>query len=119
MARVIAPGLAAALGRPVVVENRPGASGNVGIAHAARSAPDGYTLLVTSTGFVVNPTLFRNPGYEIAKDFAPITELGASPNTILTRPDSGITTLAELITRAKATPGRSRIKARRRRCKRC
>ena len=105
MARVIAPGLAAALGRPVVVENRPGASGNVGIAHAARSAPDGYTLLVTSTGFVVNPTLFRNPGYDITKDFAPITELGASPNTILTRPDTGITTLAELITRAKATPG--------------
>lgn len=105
MARVIAPGLAAALGRPVVVENRPGASGNVGIAHAARSAPDGYTLLVTSTGFVVNPTLFRNPGYDITKDFAPITELGASPNTILTRPDSGITTLAELIARAKATPG--------------
>ena len=105
MARVIAPGLSAALGKPVVVENRPGASGNVGIAHAARSAADGYTLLVTSTGFVVNPTLFRNPGYDIFKDFAPITELGASPNTILTRPDTGITTLAELIARAKATPG--------------
>jgi tripartite-type tricarboxylate transporter receptor subunit TctC len=105
MARVIAPGLAAALGRPVVVENRPGASGNVGIAHAARSAPDGYTLLVTSTGFVVNPTLFRNPGYDITKDFAPITELGASPNTILTKPDSGITSVADLVARAKATPG--------------
>jgi tripartite-type tricarboxylate transporter receptor subunit TctC len=105
MARVIAPGLSAALGRPVVVENRPGASGNVGIAHAARSAADGYTLLVTSTGFVVNPTLFRNPGYDIFKDFIPITELGASPNTILTRPDTGIMTLADLIARAKATPG--------------
>jgi tripartite-type tricarboxylate transporter receptor subunit TctC len=88
-----------------VVENRPGASGNVGIAHAARSAADGYTLLVTSTGFVVNPTLFRNPGYDIAKDFAPITELGASPNTILTKPDSGINSVADLVARAKATPG--------------
>ena len=105
MARVIAPGLSTALGKPVVVENRPGASGNVGIAHAARSAADGYTLLVTSTGFVVNPTLFRNPGYDIAKDFAPITELGASPNTILTKPDSGINSVADLVARAKATPG--------------
>jgi len=53
----------------------------------------------------VNPTLFRNPGYDIAKDFAPITELGASPNTILTRPDSGITSVADLVARARATPG--------------
>ena len=105
MARVLAPGLSAALGQPVVVDNRPGGGGNVGVAHVARSAPDGTTLLVTSTGFVVNPSLFRNPGYDPVQDFAPITELGASPNVILARPDSGIGSIAELVERAKATPG--------------
>src|SRR4051812_36595044 len=105
MARVLAPGLGAALGQPVVVDNRPGGGGNVGVAHVARSAPDGTTLLVTSTGFVVNPSLFRNPGYDPVQDFAPISELGASPNVILARPDSGIGSIAELVDRAKATPG--------------
>src|SRR4029079_757429 len=100
MARVLAPGLGAALGQPVVVENRPGGGGNVGVAHVARSAPDGTTLLVTSTGLVVNPSLFRNPGYDPVLDFAPITELGASPNVILARPDSGIGSIAELVERA-------------------
>jgi tripartite-type tricarboxylate transporter receptor subunit TctC len=105
MARVLAPGLGAALGQPVVVENRPGGGGNVGVAHVARSAPDGTTLLVASTGFVVNPSLFRNPGYDPVLDFAPITELGASPNVILARPDSGVGSIAELVDRAKTTPG--------------
>ena len=105
MARVIAPGLHLALGRPVVVENHPSASGNDGIARAARSAPDGYTLLVTSTGFVANPTLFRNPDHDMARDFPSITESGASPNTILTKPDSGIASVADLVVRAKAKIG--------------
>ena len=105
MARVLAPGLSAALGQPVVVENRPGGGGNVGVVHVARSIPDGTTLLVTSTGFVVNPSLFRNPGYDPVQDFAPITELGASPNVILARPDSGISSIAALVERAKTTPG--------------
>ena len=106
MARVVAGGLAGPLGQPVVVENRPGGGGNVGVAHAARAAPDGYTLLVTSTGFVVNPSLFRSPGYDPVRDFAPVAELGASPNAILARPDSGIATVAELVARAKAEPRR-------------
>jgi tripartite-type tricarboxylate transporter receptor subunit TctC len=105
MARVVSQGLTGALGQPVVVENRPGGGGNVGVAHVARSAADGYTLLVTSTGFVVNPSLFRNPGYDPLRDFAPITELGASPNVILARPDSGIGSIAELVARARAAPG--------------
>jgi tripartite-type tricarboxylate transporter receptor subunit TctC len=105
MGRVLATGLATALGQPVVVENRAGAGGNVGTALVARSAPDGYTLLVASTGFVVNPSLFRNAGYDPVTDFAPITELGASPNVILATPESGIDSVAALIARAKATPG--------------
>ncbi|MDB5372739.1 MAG: tripartite tricarboxylate transporter substrate binding protein [Belnapia sp.] len=105
MARVLSAGLGAALGQPVVVENRGGGGGNIGVAAAARAAPDGYTLLVTSTGFVVNPSLFRNPGYDPLRDFAPITELGASPNVVLATAQSGIGSLAELIARAKARPG--------------
>ncbi|MBL6453746.1 tripartite tricarboxylate transporter substrate binding protein [Belnapia sp. T6] len=105
MARVISSGLTAALGQPVVVENRGGGGGNIGAAHVARSAPDGYSLLVCSTGFVVNPSLFRNPGYDPVRDFAPVTELGASPNVILAGARSGIGSIAELIARAKTTAG--------------
>ncbi|MBW8268930.1 Bug family tripartite tricarboxylate transporter substrate binding protein [Caldovatus aquaticus] len=104
MGRVVANGLGAALGQPVVVENRAGGGGNVGVAHVARQPPDGHTLLVASTGFVVNASLFRNPGYDPVRDFAPITELGASPNVILAHPASGIRTIGELVARAKATP---------------
>ncbi len=102
MGRVVAHALSGPLGQPVVVENRAGAGGNVGAAAVARAAPDGTTLLVASTGFVVNVSLFRNPGYEI-REFAPVTVLGASPNVILARPDSGIDSIATLIARAKAT----------------
>ncbi|MCO6414949.1 tripartite tricarboxylate transporter substrate binding protein [Siccirubricoccus sp. KC 17139] len=105
MARALSHGLPPVLGQPVVVESRPGGGGNIGVAHVARAAPDGDTLLVTSTGFVVNPSLFRNPGYDPVRDFAPITELGASPNVLLARPDSGIESVAALVARAKAEPG--------------
>ncbi len=105
MARTLANGLSPALGQPVVVENRPGAGGNVGVVQAARAAADGYTLLVSSTGFVVNVSLFRNPGYDPIRDFVPITELGASPNVFLANPSSSIRTMADLVARVRATPG--------------
>lgn len=105
VARILAHGLAPALGQPIVIENRGGAGGNIGTALAARAAPDGYTLLVPSTGFVVNASLFRNPGYDPIRDFAPITELGASPDVFLAGAESSIRSLDELIARARATPG--------------
>ena len=105
MARVLAPGLSAALGQPVVVDNRPAAAAMSASRMSRAARRTATTLLVTSTGFVVNPSLFRNPGYDPMQDFAPITELGASPNVILARPDSGIGSIAELVERAKATPG--------------
>jgi tripartite-type tricarboxylate transporter receptor subunit TctC len=105
MARVLSAGLTGTLGQPVVVENRGGGGGNIGAAHVARSAPDGTTLLVVSTGFVVNPSLFRNPGYDPVRDFAPLTELGASPNVIIAGAQSGIASLAGLVAAAKARPG--------------
>ncbi|WP_424813073.1 Bug family tripartite tricarboxylate transporter substrate binding protein [Roseococcus sp. YIM B11640] len=105
IARVLANGLTPLLGQPVVIENRGGAGGNIGTALAARAAPDGYTLLVPSTGFVVNASLFRNPGYDPIRDFAPITELGASPDVFLAGAASPIRNLEGMIERAKATAG--------------
>lgn len=105
VARILANGLSPALGQPVVIENRGGAGGNIGVALAARTAPDGYTLLVTSTGFVVNPSLSRNPGYDPIRDFAPISELAASPDVFLAGAASPIRSLEDLVARARATPG--------------
>lgn len=105
VARILAHGLAPALGQPVVIENRGGAGGNIGVALAARAAPDGYTLLVPSTGFVVNASLFRNPGYDPIRDFTPITELGASPDVFLAGARSPIRTLDDLIAKARTTTG--------------
>ena len=102
MARVISPGLHARFGQPVIIVNRAGAGGNIGVVQAAKSPPDGYTLLISSTGFVVNPSLYRDPGYDPFRDFIPITELGSSPNVILVLPSSGIASLADLVAKAKA-----------------
>jgi tripartite-type tricarboxylate transporter receptor subunit TctC len=99
---VIQPGLSARLGQPVLILNRAGAGGNIGVVQAAKSPNDGYTLLVASTGFVVNVSLYREPGYDAFKDFLPITELGSSPNVILVHPSSPLKTMAELIAMAKA-----------------
>ena len=105
-ARMVAPGLSEILGRPVVVENRAGAGGNIGIGYVARAQPDGYTVLVASSVFVVNSSLYRNAPYDPFRDFACVGTLGASPNLICVRTDSGISTLAELIAAAKADPDR-------------
>ena len=101
MARMVSPGLTARLGQPMLIINRPGAGGNIGVVQVAKSPPDGYTLLIASTGFVVNPSLYREPGYDPFKDFLPITELGSSPNVILVHPSSGITSIAQLVETAK------------------
>ena len=80
--RVVSQRLSTAFGQPVVVENRPGAGGNIGTEQAARAAPDGYTLLGTTSGFVANPSLFSRAGYDALKDFAPITGLIRTPAEI-------------------------------------
>ncbi|MFT8243075.1 Bug family tripartite tricarboxylate transporter substrate binding protein [Roseomonas sp. BN140053] len=105
IARLLSVPLSAALGQPVVVENRAGAGGNIGIAATARSTPDGYTLLITSSAYVVNPSLYSNVPYDAFRDFAPVAELGTSPNIILANPASGITSLGDLVAKAKAAPG--------------
>jgi len=105
-ARLIANPLSEALKVPVVVENRGGAGGNIGIATAKRAKPDGYTFLVCSSAFVVNPSLYANPPYNPNKDFAPVMVLGASPNALVTPAQSEFKTLADLIAKAKANPGK-------------
>jgi tripartite-type tricarboxylate transporter receptor subunit TctC len=105
LGRLIANELAPVLGQGVVVQNRPGANGDIGVAAAARSAPDGYTLLVASGSALVNPSIAA-VSYDLLKDFAPIAYLGASPNVILAGPSAGVSNLAELVAKAKASPGK-------------
>jgi tripartite-type tricarboxylate transporter receptor subunit TctC len=102
MARVLASHLGEALGGTVLVENRPGAGGNIGMGIVAHADADGYMLLLTSSALVVNPGLYAKIPYDPFKDFAPIAELGTSPNVILVDPKLGINSIADLIARAKA-----------------
>ena len=104
MARILATHLGAAIGGTMIVENKPGAGGNIGIGTAAHADPDGYTLLVTSSAYVVNPALYAKIPYDPYTDFAPIAELGTSPNVFVVGPTLGINSIAELIARAKANP---------------
>jgi len=105
MARIVATHLGEAIGGTLVVENRPGAGGNIGIGIAAHADPDGYTVLITSSAYVVNPGLYAKIPYDPFKDFAAIAELGTSPNVILANPNTGLTSIAEVVARAKANPG--------------
>ena len=104
MARILAQNLGAAIGGSIITENRSGAGGNIGIGYVCHAEPDGYTLLVTSSAYVVNPGLYAKVPYDPYKDFAPIAELGTSPNVILVDPKLGITSIAELVARARAHP---------------
>lgn len=104
MARILSVHLGEALGGSVFVENRPGAGGNIGMGIVAHAEPDGYTLLITSSALVVNPGLYARVPYDPFKDFAPISELGTAPNVVLANPSTGITSIPDLISRAKAKP---------------
>jgi tripartite-type tricarboxylate transporter receptor subunit TctC len=105
-ARLINTPLGEALGKPVIVENRGGAGGNIGIGAAARAAGDGYTLLVCSSAYVVNPSLYAQAPYDPYKDFVPVMVIGASPNVLVVPAQSDIKTMPELIAKAKANPGK-------------
>ncbi len=104
MARFVAANLGNAIGGSVIVDNRAGAGGNIGIGVTAHSEADGYTLLITSSAYVVNPGLYAKIPYDPYKDFAPIAELGTSPNVFLVDPKMGINSIEELVARAKAEP---------------
>jgi tripartite-type tricarboxylate transporter receptor subunit TctC len=106
-ARIIAAPLGEILGQTVVVDNRPGAGGNLGASLVAKATPDGYTLLVGSSGpLSVNPVIFKSLPYDSLKDFAPISTVQAVPLVLLASPRAGINSVAELVAAAKARPGK-------------
>jgi tripartite-type tricarboxylate transporter receptor subunit TctC len=104
IARILSVALSQSLGQNLVIDNRGGAAGNIGMGQVARAAPDGYTLMLTSTAIAVNPALFKNLPYDPIKDFAPISELVNAPNVLVVRGDSNIKTVADLVAQAKANP---------------
>ncbi len=109
IARIVGQQLTERLGQQVVVDNRAGAGGNIGIALAARASPDGYTILVVSSSFVVNPSLYSKIPYDPFKDLIPISNLAASPNVFTVHPSLPVKSVADLVAQAKAGPGKYSI----------
>ena len=101
VARLVQPKLAEALGQTVVVENKPGASGNVAAQQVKRAAPDGYTLFLTSVAYAVNPSLYANAGYDPFTDFIPVILAPSTPNLISVNPSVPAKNLQELIELAR------------------
>jgi len=105
LARLVAPKLSESIGQQVVVDNRAGASGNIGTEIVARAAPDGYTLLINTLPFVVNTFLFSKLPYDPQADFAPLALLSSSPSLVAVHPSLPARTIGELLALAKAKPG--------------
>src|SRR5438105_15756872 len=106
-ALLVAERLAAPLGQPVVVENRAGAAGNLGAETVARAAPDGYTLLMATTGVMaINNALYANMTYDAAKDLQPVVFIASITNVLIVPPDSPAHSVKELIALAQREPGR-------------
>ncbi|MCA3271392.1 MAG: tripartite tricarboxylate transporter substrate binding protein [Roseomonas sp.] len=104
-ARAIAPRMQALLGQPVVIENRPGAGGNIATEATARSAPDGYTLLLGTIGpLAINPTLYGNLPFDPLKDLTPVSLIGEVPNVLAVPVDRPFRSVADIIAAAKARP---------------
>ena len=106
VARTVAEPMSRALGQPIIIENRPGAGGTLGAAQVAKSAPDGYTLLVHSAGHVANPSIYSNLPYDTVKDFAGITPLASLPNVLIVAPAKGWKSVQEMVDNARANPGK-------------
>jgi tripartite-type tricarboxylate transporter receptor subunit TctC len=106
IARLVADRLSAAWGQQLYVENLPGAGGNLGVENGARAASDGYTIVVVSTGFIINPSMYSKIGYDPVKDFAPISLVAASPNVVTVHPSLPAKDLKELIALIKTNPGK-------------
>jgi tripartite-type tricarboxylate transporter receptor subunit TctC len=105
LARLIAQKLNESWGQPVVVDNRPGASGTVGAAFVAKAAGDGHTLLIVPAGYAGNPSLYRKLPYDHARDLAPVSRLASGPLTLVVHPSLPAKSVKELIALAKARPG--------------
>jgi tripartite-type tricarboxylate transporter receptor subunit TctC len=107
IARIVGEKMSEALGRQVVVDNRAGAGGTMASRAVANSPPDGYTLLWGFSGtLAIAPSLYPNAGYDVRKDFAPIGRVATAPSTLVVHPSFGVNSVAELIAKAKADPGK-------------
>jgi tripartite-type tricarboxylate transporter receptor subunit TctC len=105
-ARLVAQALGERLGQPMVIDNRPGAGGNIAAEHVAHSAPDGYTLFMATSGIVAaNQALYRSLPFDSLRDFTPVAQIAFIPNLLVVHPDVPARSLAELIALAKSRPG--------------
>ena len=104
LARMVAPKLTEALGQTVVIDNRPGANGNIAYETAARATPDGYTFVLAAAGVAINPSLYREVRFDPVKDFAAITHGISVPNILIVHPSVAATSVKELIALGKSTP---------------
>ena len=105
VARAVGQRMSEQMGSPVIIENKPGASANLGAEYVAKAQPDGYTVLMGANGLATNMTLFRNPGFDTAKDFAPVARIGYAPLVLVVQGSSPVKSLKDLIAMAKAQPG--------------
>jgi tripartite-type tricarboxylate transporter receptor subunit TctC len=105
MARLITPALSQELGQPIVVENKPGAGGNLGPVELAKSPTDGYTLLMASPPLTISPALYKTLPYK-PSDIQPVALFGQLPNVLMVHPESGIHSVADLVAKAKSSPGK-------------
>ena len=103
--RLVLEQLSAALGQPIVVENRTGAGGTIGTAVVAKAEPDGHTLLANGLAHTIAPALYKSLPYDAARDFVPVVPVGISPSVLVVSPARGIKTVQSLVTAAKARPG--------------
>jgi tripartite-type tricarboxylate transporter receptor subunit TctC len=105
LARTIGTRLSPLLGQPVVVENRPGAGGNIAAEHVAKAAPDGYTLIMGTSSLAISQSLYRKLNYDLVRDFAPVTQAVNYANLLVVHPSTGFSHLNDLLGAAKAKPG--------------
>jgi tripartite-type tricarboxylate transporter receptor subunit TctC len=105
MGRLVGERLTAAWGQPVIVENKPGAGGVIGIRETAKAEPDGYTVVIVSSGHAVNHVLYKELGYDTLKDLAGVALLGSLPSVLIVPPSLGVNSVKELVAAAKAKPG--------------
>jgi len=105
MGRIVSERLNAAWGQPVIVDNRPGAGGTIGIRETARAEPDGYTLVLVSSGHAVNHVLYKDLGYDSLNDLSAVAMLGSLPSVLIVPPSLGVSSVRELVAMLKAKPG--------------
>jgi tripartite-type tricarboxylate transporter receptor subunit TctC len=105
IARTVGDAMSKSLGQPVLIDNKPGAGGTIGAAQVAKSEPDGYTVLVHSSGHALNPAIYPSLPYDTVKDLTGVTPLAALPNVLVVSPARGWKTVADMVAAAKARPG--------------